>query len=531
MPNEPLLQKAANDTETSLQSKASEVPSLYKAQVQQGQQQSDQSRRVQSPHSLTSSNRTPTQADYVDYFRRGSSPTAIIPRDSAVGNGQRDFEDETAQKPSGKLQGTGLDSPPSLKSKYSNTAPREVPPIRANQMNFEPASSQSDQAMPQRGSEDSEGTFETAPTDNRTYLANAASRNHPDVPGVDPRESTGDLGTDNSSDVSSPPVSSTPVPAANIQDQTKARPFSFVQFSKSPVLRPFEDYARREPSIDSTASKIDPDQDVPPSPISSRQSVPHVQANQPGRRSPVHQGVGPEFVADNHQGYSSPRSQASVQPSQGSLVQERPAVRQEYSPKKEENMLEQHYQAPISRQDPVNPRKQATEYSLEGVGPPAVPQQTNSASTSKRGSRSSAFFRSFKNSAETTSPQLSSDTNGQDDIDAQERSQVQNAKNKRGSLFRSLTGAAKTNSSGENSEKSSRVEQPVHVQGDPQSVVDTAVNNENSTKAPSKYRNRLSRTATAKIEEQQQQRQEPGKKNRLSAIGVSHCGYCDIPRY
>ncbi|KAL8720091.1 MAG: hypothetical protein Q9225_002998 [Loekoesia sp. 1 TL-2023] len=486
-------------------------------QIQQGRQQSTQKRDVQSPHSLPSSNRTPTQADYADYFRRGSSPSAMTQKARNVEDDQQAPEVQTASKSSIQLQRAAPGSSPNLKSKYSIQAQREEPSVRASQTNPEPGYPQADQAILHRGSEDSGGTFQTAESGSHKHPAKAAIGFHQDVPGLAQDQPTEDLVREISSEDLPSPAPPVAVPAANIQDQPKARPFSFVQFSKSPTLRSFENHSRGEPSIDSTTSGIDPDQDVPPSPISPRQSVTSPRVDQSGRKSPVHHGVDHDFIAGNGQRSSGLGSQAYSQPFQAPNLQDYPASRRGQSPNRGDEIPVQENAAPVPRHETVNPRQQSTEYSLEGVGPPPAPRPTNSTSTSKRGSRSSAFFRSFKTpSIEMNSPRLPDESDGHDNTVSPEKPKIRKTKSKRGSMFRSRT-AGKNNLSENNPEETSSVTIPPNVQEVSQSTTDMVERNENPAKSTSKYRNRLSKVAVAKLEEQQQQ--EPSKKNRFSAIG------------
>ncbi|KAI4168307.1 MAG: hypothetical protein LQ343_006474 [Gyalolechia ehrenbergii] len=494
--------------------------SLASGRTQQDQRHGNQTRDVQSLHSLTSSNQTPTQADYADYFQGGLSPIAVIPQTRTPENHQPAVEGEIGQKPSLEPQHTDHGSPPTLKSKYSIQAPREVPSMDTNRTNTQPNSSQADQTLLQRGPEDSDGTFQTAESDPLTYPAKTAIESHKNISGRDHDGSAEELVRESSGEIS--PLSATPmaVPAANIQDQSRSRPISFVQFSKSPTLKPLEDYSTLEPNIYSAANRIDLDNDFPPSPMSSPQSVPHPRLEELGRRSLVQYGADHDLTARSGQPSSGPGSQTVSQPFQGSNLEDQPAFQREQSHYERDEMHIPEQPASIPRQHAVNPRQQSTEYCLEGVGPPPEPRPTNSTSTSKRGSRSSAFFRSLKtNPVDTTSPQLPVGSIAHNGIDSQEQSKIRKSKSRRGSLFRSLTGAAKNSSSEGNVGEAKNAAPSTNVHEGTHAVADMGERRDRSAKVPSKYRNRISRAATAKMEEQQQQ--EPSKKNRFSGIGVS----------
>ncbi|KAL8833031.1 MAG: hypothetical protein Q9170_004559 [Blastenia crenularia] len=478
----------------------------------------DRPKDAQSPVSLTSNNRTPTQADYVDYFRRGSSPTAMIPQTKTTDSNDPAFEGNSVQQSSISSQMTEFDSPPNLKSKYSVQSPGEATSIPPDQVYPERGDPHPNDGISQRDIEDPGKAFQTAESGPRTYLATAESGSPQNITGHDQNQSTEDLVSETSSEAPTPSEHPMAVPAANFQDQLKARPFSFVQFSKSPVLRPFEDYSHREPSIDSTASTINPDQDVPPSPISPPRSVSHSRADKSASKSFVQQSVDHPSVDSNGQRFSGLGSQPFGQLSQSSSLQDHPAFHREKSSGNRDEALVSEYPASTSRQETVNPRQQSTEYSLEGVGPPPGPRTVNSTSTSKRGSRSSAFFKSFKvPPTDPASPPQPSENERQDDTDSLEKSKMHKTKSKRGSLFRSLTGAAKNNSSDGTLEEAKNVTHPAVAQNVPQPAADTRERNDSPAKSPTKYRNRLSRAATAKMEEQQ--KQDPSKRNRFSGIG------------
>ncbi|KAL9027625.1 MAG: hypothetical protein Q9196_003877 [Gyalolechia fulgens] len=483
-------------------------PSLASGQTHQ---ESDQTRDVQSPHSLASSNRTLTQADHAGYFHGGPSPTAGVRQTRTPEHDQPAPGGEIGQNPFPEPQNTGHDSPPTSKSPYSMQAPTEIPspvPYRTiPQSNF----SRSDQTLLQRGSEDPDGTFQTAESGPHTYLAKAATEFGENIPGQDQDGSTEELVRESSGEI--PPFSALPVavPAVNIQDQSRSRPLSFVQFSNGPTLKPLEDYSCREPSNDSATSVIDPNDDFPPSPMSSRQSVPHPRTDEP-EHSADH-----DLTARNGQHSSGPSSHTILQPFQGSTLHDRDAAQREQSVYKGDGMHVADQPASIPSQDTINPRQQSTEYSLEGVGPPPESRPTNSTSTSKRGSRNSAFFRSFKTTPpETLPPQLPGGSIVHDDVGSQDKSEKRNTKSKRGSLFRSLTGAARHNASESKVGETRNAAPSIHSQGATQAGADMGQRREKSVEVPGKNRNRLSRAATAKMEEQQAQ--GPSKKKPFSAI-------------
>ncbi|KAL8689536.1 MAG: hypothetical protein Q9218_004814 [Villophora microphyllina] len=469
----------------------------------------DQAREIQAAEPSASSNRTPTQADYADYFRRGSSPTVQIP------------EAKRAETSQGGLNGGNLTqqtvtphdtieppSAPALRSKYSTHRSEEVHPTNTNHPGSNRDQPLTDPATTNWESEDLEGTFHTAGSAvDRNWDAAGVGQSLPDHSGEESVEPSED---ESSSSVSINATTPIAVPAANIQDQPKGRPFSFIQFSQNTTPKPLEDYSHRRPSVDSMPSQLDPEQDAPPSPVSSRRSVVHEPMQQQISGRTAH---GPNYglspSTERRVSGSPPRSYA--RPSQGS------APRDERNATAEEDIPTQHYPAPIPRAEAVNPRQQATEYALEGVGPPPVPRTTNSTSNSKRGSRSSAFFRSFISPTETTAPAMPSEKDGPNHDDRQSEPTMRKTKSKRDSLFRSLTKGSKASSSEDAVQRSQESPQSISVQSNPAPAMEVESRDEGPTSMPSKYRNRLSRPATARDAEQKSK--EPGKKKRFSAIG------------
>ncbi|KAL8882886.1 MAG: hypothetical protein Q9192_007504 [Flavoplaca navasiana] len=490
---------------------------------------------LERPDAIASNNRTPTQADYADYFRRGSSPTAIVPDVITTGMEQGTSNGETPDRQSSFRQG-GLTA---LQSKYSGKTARE-----GSLVDKDPA--RSDRSQPsmglddlQRGSEDSAGTFHTAESTVGRNAKNMQIKSHQIPQSADQEQSTESSMSRSSSGVSfsiTPPVA---VPAANLQDQPKARPFSFIQFSQSSTPKALENSSRRRPSVDSLPGRIDPEQDVPPSPVSPQRSVIHEPHDQPGRRSPTRYGVDQGSSANSARPRSNTPSRSFSRPFHEPKLQNHRAVPDERSANKGEDLPAQHYPAPIPRQDPIHPRQQSTEYSIAGVGPPPVtqsrPRPTESRSSSKRGSRSSAFFKSFRSPTDSASPPVAGERENLEYTIGQDDPTIRKTKSRRSSLFRSLTGGTKSSRSEEIAQSHQDVVSPIQPitsndfqpsQQDPVQAANTTTHasstsntmerNDTDTpaKMPSKYRNRLSRP-----KEKEQPPLEAGKKKRFSALG------------
>lgn len=495
---------------------------------------------LERPDAIASNNRTPTQADYADYFRHGSSPTAIVPDVTTTGMEQETSNEDTPYR-QGNIRQGGLTA---LQSKYSTKTAQQGSVVDKDPASFDRNQPSMGLDDLQRGSEDSTGTFHTAGSTVGRNSKNVQITPHQIPQSADQGQSTESSMSKSSSSVSSsitPPVA---VPAANLQDQPKARPFSFIQFSQGSTPKALELSSHRRPSVDSLPGRIDPEQDVPPSPVSPQHSMIHEPHDQPGRRSPTRYGVDRDSSANSARPRSNTPSRSFSRPFHEPKSQNHSTVPGERSVTRGDDLPPQHYPAPIPRQDPIHPRQQSTEYSIAGVGPPPVtqsrPRPTESRSSSKRGSRSSAFFKSFRSPTDSASPPLAGErenleyTNGQDDPT------VRKTKSKRSSLFRSLTGGTKSSRSEEIAQSHQDVVSPSQPltsndfqpsQRDPvqagnitkhaSSTSNTMEKNDTDTpaKMSSKYRSRLSRPGAPK--EKEQPPPEPGKKKRFSGLGVS----------
>ncbi|KAL8698226.1 MAG: hypothetical protein Q9201_006687, partial [Fulgogasparrea decipioides] len=496
---------------------ASETPTLRQDPISQGTLPVDHANGIQGPHPFIGDNQTPTQVEYAEYFRRGSSPTVQVPQAKAPETSHDASTKEAPLQQSLPLDYTNeTHAPLALRSKYSTQTPREVLAASASGISKEQTQSSTGQDISNRESEDSEGTFHTATSDVHRDPGRSAAGSQQSMSSTDQLQPADVSDTEPSNNDSPKTATPVAVPAANMQDHSRTRPFSFIQFPQNASPKPLDDHSRGKPSIDSTPSEINPEQDVPPSPMSFRQSLIDMRHDQPARTDPVHGGADQGFGSGDTRRTSGSPSQSFSRPFQDSSLQNHTPFHPEHPPTPRDDLPVQHYPAPVPRQEPVNPRQQSTESSLEGVGPPPVPRTTNGTSTSKRGSRSSAFFKSFKSPTETTSPALSGEKDGQDDVGRQGEPSMRKTKSKRGSLFGSLTKGSKASSSEDTVQKSQDSPQPANVPKTLEESADVEERDEFPPKTPSKHRNRLSRTAPPKDIES---KPEPVKKRRFSAIG------------
>ena len=485
--------------------------------------------RGQSPHSSVGHNRTPTQADYADYFRRGSSSSVQVPKASSVS------PDSRAVDTGDPIEQSRFDQHPTvsqlentLRSKFSTHDRQEIPLADRGEVTSEQNPSFTTQGPVSRQSGESRETFATAPSKAhrrpKESAAGAAHNTSDKVEDSSIAESTEDGSSSHGSTKAATPVA---VPAANIQDRPGGRPFSFIKFSQNPTPAPLEDYSHRKPSVDSVPGQIDPEQDAPPSPMSSSQPVVPRQSSRATAKAPLYRDVRHDFPPDTSPRFSGSPSCSFSRPFQDTSLQGQPAARQEQSAPEQGDMPAQHYPAAIPRQEMVHPRQQATEYSLEGVGPPLVPRTPTNRSTSKRGSRSSAFFRSFKSPTESMAPALPSDGDDEKAADMSEEPRIRKSKSRRSSLFRSLTKGSKASSTDDASQRLPENPRGPSLQSSPRPPPPPPVpppNTERETAPadlPNKHHNRLSKTTTGKdVEQKASQPAPPGKKKRFSGLGV-----------
>ncbi|KAL8870022.1 MAG: hypothetical protein Q9174_003834 [Haloplaca sp. 1 TL-2023] len=494
----------------------------------------------QSPHSSVGHNRTPTQADYADYFRRGSSPSVQVPKTSSASPDSRAVD---AGDPIGHSRFdqhlTTSQTENILRSKYSTQDREGIPLAGTGEVSPDQKPSSTTQGTDKRESIESRETFATAPSKvhkrPEESVGGAAHDTSDEIEDSSIGESTEDGSSSNGSAKATTPVA---VPAANIQDRPGGRPFSFIQFLQNPTPAPLEDYSYRKPSVDSNPGQIDPEQDAPPSPMSASQPVVPGQPREATAKNPVYRNVRHDFPPDNPRRFSGSPSRSFSRPFSDASLQGQATPRQERSVPEQEDMPVQHYPAAIPRQEMVHPRQQANEYSLEGVGPPPVPRTATSRSTSKRGSRSSVFFRSFKSPTESAAPALPGEGDDGNTAGMSEEPRIRKSKSRRSSLFRSLTKGSKASSTDDASQHQQKLPenpQGLSVQSSPQPPPppmpppDTE-RDDAPADLPSKYRNRLSKPTTGngveqKVTEPKAPEQKapepapPGKKKRFSGLG------------
>lgn len=302
------------------------------------------------------------------------------------------------------------------------------------------------------------------------------------------------------------PIKSTQVtPRQGTSIERPTRPFSFMEISGNEAnQRPIE-ASQREPSISSSDGRQFYDR--PPSPVSPQRSI-------------------TREVSDLHeQGQYDPHTSSS-RPLQDPNIGNHPAYRRVSQPRQDLHPSFEHYPGRTTREDTRLPRQYTIDYSSEGVGQTPVSQQEPTASRSRRGSRSSAFFRNLAKPEEPSLP-----TNGSDQVPFTAKSPTQatapteEKRSKRNSVFRTLTG--RSGGGDRDSRRGNILEKPPVIpepKSPPRQYTPTipppapSNNSRVEGNTPSKVKSKtLQRASTSVVPE----KKDGGKKKRFSAIGVN----------
>ncbi len=489
-----------------------------------------------SPQGADNSNKTPTQADFTSLNQDSSlghgSVSSVRPR-SAVSAADLAVDPENGQ---------GQNIMPSPSRYYLQNQGTVATPVNITTERHAPNHSRA-----LNKSEESDVTFYSAAS--HTYPSTTppshqySQVSQPDTshPFEEPRHLNypSDLGA--SLPLPTPVVSPT---TTGVSNQRAPRPFSFMD-KQNQSERQSRHSSQRSPSIHSVPSRLL--RDRPPSPVSPQPSVLQETPAQRGRAGPIHHGTDHDFLPDSSQTSTPKRRSRSFSrlfktSDHDSLagdeqttskrrsrsisrlfngnpdLNDHPAYRQESLPAGGTDMPMHYYPEQISREDAIIPRQQATEYQLEGVGPPPA-QPVDARSRSRNNSKGSASFFKPPSSSARESSVTQSGPEGYTVASLINSPAASQKKSKRTSLFRSLTGQkghdrdqGRTNSFVPTSES----------HGDPQqsgSIIQKDNNSSNQSGGESnRVHNKLQRTSTSGF---QQQEHDGGKKKRFSAMGVS----------
>ena len=449
-------------------------------------------KEVQTPRSATSSNKTPTQATFTD---------AGHPKIPATTDGT------SIQH----LRGGG--SSPRPFSQPQSGFPAQV--LANNRQGQEP------EADP-RLSQDSEGTYHTAGSEDG--LAETSS---PTL--QNPQNQRASLDTYSQVPINlhmplqSEALQSKPLDApADVQNN---RPNSVAYDSLNPQI-PSQDHSWRGPSIDSDLGRTTLEH--PPSPLTPRQPTNYGVSEQRGRSGPIHYGIDHDFDRPSETERSQSRSPSysrhsrrsqDSRPSLDPNILEHPAFR---AVAEGNGMPAQFYGRQLTREENFIPRQQTAEQMLVGGGP-AIGRRSESKSRSRRGSRSSAFFKAFTSPSKSDHPPLPNASDSPASSSPRNSPAIGDRRSKRLSLFRSRSGNF---GSGSGNSRSKDVMAPrdasprdsftqVSRQADPTAPRRTE-EDPYSKGVSSKWSKKLQRASTSVKPEP-----DSGKKKRFSAIGVS----------
>ena len=463
------------------------------------------SKEVQTPRSANSSNKTPTQAT----FTYTGQP--VIPATFSV-----------STEGSSTRHHIGAESSPT----YS-TQP---------QSGFSATTSsngrrgQEPEAGP-RFSQDSEGTFHTADSGDGLLETSSAKMQNPEY-----QPAGRDLYSQVPADEymphqSEPHQRNLEISPTKVQS---SRPTILVRDSMNSQL-PARDYSWRGPSIDSEAGRMNFDH--PPSPLTPRQLINHDAPEQRGRTGPVHYGIDHDFDQPNHTEHSRSRSPSysrlsqdmrrsqDSRPSIDPNILDHPAFR---AVAEGNGMPAQDYGRRLTRDEDLLSRHQTAEQMIVGSGPP-IGRRSGSRSHSKRGSRSSAFFKAFTSPSKADQPPLPNAADSQASSSPRNSPAVGDRKSKTFSIFHSRSG-----NKGSRSGESRGTENVAPRDAPPRSsftqvgpVTPRPVEEDISSKVvSSKGNKKLQRASTSSKPEP-----DGGKKKRFSAIGVRSHSFLEQSNY
>ncbi|MCJ1286029.1 hypothetical protein MMC26_005371 [Xylographa opegraphella] len=499
---------------------------------------------VMSPKSASSSNRTPTQADFAnDDLGREMyplpSPLPDLPSPE-LGDSQlfdkRTFSKIPSSHPVHDISPVELatNREPRIsadKDKFSLPLKNSSWSSGMDTRELENPSTEarSNVVVPLRASEDSEGTYHTADSGEEFQM-------RPDsVTLALPRTQTEKIPhsavTTSSEDFQTLALQNSPAENSAINREASeppSRPFSFNSFGQIPN----GDLTFLGSNIDSNHDRV-PEQ-LPLRPIQPQQSVP----NQESQSNHTHYDTNYDFIPANNQNSGAPRPRSFSRPFQDPNVRQHLAFRQNEAVDETADLPAQYYPPQVQRDEaldraadlpaqyyPPQVRRdeamiaQGTEYQLEGVGPPSA--EPNGKARSRRSSRSSAFFKNFILPSEKEVPPIPHSSNDPQATDSPSASPINPAKKKkRASLFRSLTGQTGSDKGrSRNNSQASPATSQLNTQPPASSSSPVREQHRSFTSPAPKpntsgTRNKLQRASVSGVPEQ-----EEGRKKRFSGLG------------
>lgn len=440
---------------------------------------------IQTPRSATSSNKTPTQSNFKDLNHPTTSQSPRSNVDST------DFQYRALAEAG--ASGAPESQPRSLSPPHSRFSTQLLHEHNAATPS---TGDSSEEDYSQRFSEESKGTFHTADSakghDDRRLLAqdqpNSQSTEIDRLMSRAPER----LSALRQSSVSK----STPLqisgdnnnPAAGFSKTRLVSPI----YTPQRTLRPSQDHSLRAPSIDGLPSPVSPYH--PPPPVTPPQSTVRERSEQRGREGPVHYGIDHDFVPESDRERARSRSPSYTNLAQnGSPHDSRPS----YDPN-----IDDH---PAFRKS-------------EDIDDGSRRRSMNKPS-SRRGSRSSAFFKALGKSSDGDAPPLPKAPDGEASSTPINTPTAGDKKRRSMSIFRSLTGNSGSGSgslqSKENVTPTRATAQPQYTRTEPITPQRVEDDEFPMRDTQSKWGKRLQRASTSGITP------DSSKKKRFSAIGVS----------
>ena len=463
------------------------------------------SKEIQTPRSATSSNKTPTQATFTDTGQPAIPATFPLSTDGTSTWHHR-----------------GAEASPIYSSQPQSGFPATT--SSNGRRGQEPEAGL-------RFSQDSEGTFHTA--DSGDGLLETSS---PKMQRSEYQPAGRDLYPQVPTDENMPHQSETyqrnfKTSPTEVQNST---PTIVARDSMNPQLLA-RDYSWRGPSIDSEAGRMNFDH--PPSPVTPRQPTNYDAQEQRGRTGPVHYGIDHDFDRPNDTEHSRSRSPSysrlsqdtrrsqDSRPSIDPNILDHPAFR---AVAEGNGMPAQDYGRRPTREEDLDSRHQTAEQMIVGSEPP-IGRRSESKSQSKRGSRSSAFFKAFTSPSKSDQPPLPNAADSQASSSPRNSPAVGDRKSKTFSIFHSRSG-----NKGSRSGESRGTENMTPRDAPPRSsftqvgpVTPRPVEEDMSSKVVSSKQNKkLQRASTSSKPEP-----DGGKKKRFSAIGVRSQTFVEQSNY
>ena len=451
-------------------------------------------KEIHTPRSATSSNRTPTQATFTD-----ASQLAILAGSPA----------KTDRASIRYRSGSG--SPRSFPQPQSGFAAQV---LTTNHQSQEP---ETVSMFPP----DSESTNQTASGGPKTSLSMLQTLQDQKTDVEPHSQASKDVNLPNQSVIHQESYLQSPT---NVHNERLEHLTQDPMHSKTPS----QSRSWRGLSIDSDLGRVNLDH--PPSPLTPRQLSNHGASDERGRTGPIHYGIDHDFDRPNDAERSrshSPSYRRRSQDSRPSLdpnILDHPAFR---AVAEGNGMPIEDYHAQLTRKENPTPRQETAEDMLVGGGPKIgglkIGGRSGSKSRSRRGSRSSVFFKAFTSPSKSDRPHLPDASDSQTSSSPRGSPVVGDRRSKRLSIFRPRSGnmeieggdsRSKDNMAPDASPQDSFT-QVAHQVGP---TTPSRFGEDNSSKsASSKWSKKLQRASTSAKPEP-----DSGKKKRFSAIGVSH---------